>query len=188
MTKFYTDLYRIPDKVEEVMEIIMEETVEPARIAMREIKPFGAWIGGWRSATGNMSPALWERFVWPYIKRLGEAMIAEGAVPIFHLDSDWNRGLEFFREFPKGTCIVSLDGCTDIYKAKEVLGGHMCIMGDVPARMLALSGPDEVYDYSAKLVKDIGQSGFILSSGCDIPANANVENVKAMIAAAGAGD
>jgi uroporphyrinogen-III decarboxylase len=40
-----------------------------------------------------------------------------------------------------------------------------------------------VYDYASKLVKDMGD-GFILASGCSIPPNAKVENVKAMISAA----
>ena len=34
------------------------------------------------------------------------------------------------------------------------------------------------------LINEIGPSGFILSSGCDIPFNAKPENVKAMISAA----
>ena len=60
----------------------------------------------------------------------------------------------------------------------------MAIMGDVPAAMFALGSPEEVYDYSMNLINKIGPSGFILSSGCDVPYNAKPENVKAMISAA----
>jgi uroporphyrinogen-III decarboxylase len=60
----------------------------------------------------------------------------------------------------------------------------MCIMGDVKAAMFSLGTPNEVYEYSTKLIKEIGPSGFILSSGCDIPINAKPENVAAMISAA----
>jgi len=60
----------------------------------------------------------------------------------------------------------------------------MCIMGDVPAAMLSMGSPDEVYEYSLNLIGKLGPEGFILHSGCDIPANAKLENVKAMIAAA----
>jgi uroporphyrinogen-III decarboxylase len=59
----------------------------------------------------------------------------------------------------------------------------MCIKGDVQAAKLALGNPDEIYNYCTKLIKDMGP-GFILSSGCSVPPNAKVENVKAMIAAA----
>jgi len=44
--------------------------------------------------------------------------------------------------------------------------------------------PDDVYNYSMKLIKGLGPEGFILHSGCDIPANAKLESVKAMISAA----
>jgi uroporphyrinogen-III decarboxylase len=57
-------------------------------------------------------------------------------------------------------------------------------MGDVSASMLYLEEPEDVYDYSAKLIRQLGPEGFILHSGCDIPANAKLENVQAMVAAA----
>ncbi len=60
----------------------------------------------------------------------------------------------------------------------------MCIMGDVPASMLFLDTPEQIHEYSTRLVRELGPAGFILQSGCDIPANAKLENVKAMVAAA----
>lgn len=42
----------------------------------------------------------------------------------------------------------------------------MCIMGDVLPAMLALDTPDDVYNYSIKLIKDLGS---ILGQSCDIP-------------------
>ena len=50
--------------------------------------------------------------------------------------------------------------------------------------MLFLDTPDHVYDYCSQLIRELGPEGFILQSGCDIPANAKLENVKAMVAAA----
>ncbi len=79
---------------------------------------------------------------------------------------------------------MALDGETDIFRAKKVLEDHMCIMGDVPASMLFLNHPDDVYQYCSRLIRELGPQGFILQSGCDIPANAKLENVQAMVAAA----
>ena len=62
--------------------------------------------------------------------------------------------------------------------------GHACIMGDVPASMFAFGTPDEVYNYCKKLIREIGPDGFILQSACDIPTNAKLENVQAMVSAA----
>ena len=44
--------------------------------------------------------------------------------------------------------------------------------------------PENVYAYCTRLIRKLGPEGFILQSGCDIPANAKLENVKAMVAAA----
>jgi uroporphyrinogen-III decarboxylase len=107
-----------------------------------------------------------------------------GVIPIFHLDSNWDRGLEYFRELPTKKCIMSLDSTTDIRKAKEIVGDMMCIMGDVPAYMTAFGTYEEVYEHTMKLIDDIGPTGYIVSSGCDIPANAKMETVQAIADAA----
>ena len=60
----------------------------------------------------------------------------------------------------------------------------MCLMGDVPAAMLSMSSPDTVHEYCTRLIRQLGPDGFILHSGCDIPVNAKLENVRAMVAAA----
>ena len=80
-----------------------------------------------RRACGSASCSRTSRN-WP------TSAVEEGAIPVLHFDADWTRDLERFKEFPKAKCVLSLDGKTDIFKAKEVLGDHMCLMGDVPAR------------------------------------------------------
>lgn len=75
-------------------------------------------------------------------------------------------------------------GFTDIFRAKEAIGDHLCLMGDVPATKSAFGELKKVYDYCRRLVKMLGPEGFILQSGCDIPNNARLENVQAMVAAA----
>jgi uroporphyrinogen-III decarboxylase len=118
------------------------------------------------------------------MKQLVNTIIEEGAFAYLHLDANWERDLEFFRELPKGKCIFGSDHATDIYKIKQVLGDHMCLFGDVPPAMLTLGTPDDVYRYSTKLINELGPSGFILAQACYVPSNAKAENVKAMIAAA----
>ena len=88
-----------------------------------------------------------------------------------------------FKEFSQGKVVVALDGEIDIIRAKTILGDHFCIMGDVPPALLAFGTPQEVRDYCRKLIRELGPQGFILQSGCDIPANAKVENVQAMVRA-----
>ena len=184
LPEFAIDLIEIPDKVAATMEMILPHL---ANKAVRRAKKLGfpvVWIGGWRSAPCLLSPAMWNRFVWPYMRKLVYEVTDAGLIALLHLDSDWTRELERFRELPRGKCLMALDGETDIFRAKEVLGDHMCLMGDVPASMLFYKNPEEVYRYCSRLIRELGSVGFILQSGCDIPTNAKLENVQAMVAAA----
>jgi uroporphyrinogen-III decarboxylase len=184
MVRFIHDLYTIPDKVEAVMDAMVPTACAAAIATAKEWGYPATWVGGWRSASANLEPALWERFVWPYLQGLVQEVTGAGLVAILHLDGDWTRDLNRFRELPRGRCILATDGTTDLFKAKEILGDHMCLMGDVPAVKLTMGTPDDVYAYSSRLIRELGPEGFILHSGCDIPANARLENVKAMICAA----
>jgi len=183
LTCFLMDLMEIPEKVERVMEAMMPHMSEiPCRQSLREGYP-AIWVGGWRGAPSMLSPEMWERFVWRYFRKLVQEVIEAGLIPLLHLDGCWDRELGRFRELPRGKLIMALDGHTDIFKAKEILGDHVCLMGDVPATMLAFDSPETVYSYCSRLVREVGPKGFILHSGCDIPENARLENVRAMVAA-----
>lgn len=181
---FFMDLIQIPDKVDEVFKVIFDAMLVKYKDFMEKEKPLAVWIGGWRTAPEMMSPEMWERFVWPYMKQYGELCVAMDVIPIYHLDSNWDRSLAYFRELPAKKCIMSLDSSTDIRKAKETVGDMMCIMGDIPARMTAFGDYATVYDHTMKLIEAIGPTGYIVSSGCDIPANAKMETVQAMADAA----
>ena len=181
---FFMDLVEIPDKVSEVMDRICPLLEKDAlQKGSRQKYPI-VWVDGWRTAPSLISPAMWDRFVWPYLRRLVNAVLDSGRIPLLHLDGNWDRELERFREFPERRMIMALDGDTDLFKANEILGERICLMGDVPPALLAFGSPDAVYDYSRELIREIGPDGFILQSGCDIPANAPLKNVQAMVAAA----
>lgn len=184
LEKFSLDLYKIPDKVEAVMDVMVPHLAGAACRRAGKLGYPAVWVGGWRAAPSMLSPAMWERFVWPYFKRLVNEVVEAGLIALLHLDSNWDRELARFRELPRKRCIMATDGETDLFKAKEILGDHMCLMGDVPAAMQCLGSAEEVYDYSTRLIRALGPEGFILQSGCDIAPNAKLENIQAMVAAA----
>jgi hypothetical protein len=183
MAKFMRDLFKMPDKVEAVLEVIQKESLEQLRQQVRAIKPTVVFVSPARGASEFYSPKLWERFVWKYLKETADMLIEEGVICDIHCDGNWERDLDYFKSFPKGKAVIECDGATNIYKIKEKLGDRLCIKGDVPAGLMVLGTPDEVYKFCRKRIEDMGQ-GYILSNGCTLPINAKLENVEAMIAAA----
>jgi hypothetical protein len=84
-------------------------------------------------------------------------------------------------ELPSRRCVLALDSKTDIFRAKKILAGHMCLLGDVPPGLLTLGTVQAVNDYCWRLLDKVGPDGFIMAQGCAIPPSAKFENVQAMV-------
>jgi len=184
MTKFFFDLYRMPDKVQAVMDVILEDTLNDIAAAPANFGIGGVWVGGWRSASALVAPKLWNRFVWPYFLKIVDALVARGITPVLHWDQDWTRDLVRLQELPAKKCILNPDGMTDLKKFKELAGDRMAMMGDIPASLLAAGTPDDVYKYVREQVELFNGTGLLLCPGCDAPINARPENMEAFVAAA----
>lgn len=183
LANFMKDLYRMPDKIFAVLDVIHEYHTKSLRKQIRYKKPFSVLVGAIHGASQFYSKKHWDRIIGKYYKSIADMVIEEGSIVQWHINGDYDRDLDFFRDFPKGKCIFAPDSNMNIYKVKEILGDIMAIQCNTPPALLTLGTPDEVYDYCAKLVKDM-ESGFIMGSGCYVPCNANIENIQAMVAAA----
>lgn len=176
-----TDLRRRPEKLKIAGKRFCHDMLDLAIETSRQNNINRVFIGLSRSSPIFLSNKLFEAFVLPDLELLVNGLIDANRTPVFHCDTNWTKFLHYFQRLPKGKCIIELDSFTDIFKAKEILGGHMAIMGDVPSTLLAEGTRDEVMCYCKNLIEEIGGGGgFILSSGCSVPLNAKVDNVRAM--------
>ncbi len=182
LTNFTLDLYRHPDKVAAALDAVVGDLIDDALYAA-DLTRLPCILLALERGSGFYYPLkIFERFELPYIKKMVDTFASRGFITILHFDNDWTLNLPYLKELPKAKCICELDGTTDIFKAKEILSGHMCIMGDVPASLSALGTPDEVEAYCIKLIDNIGRGGgYILSSGCELPPDTKFENFKVMV-------
>jgi len=183
MKKFLSDLYRIPDKVQAAMDVALPDIIARTIGTARASGVSGVWVGGWRSASSLISPRLMDRFVWPYVVKIVEALVAAGLMPIFHWDQDWTRDLIRLQELPAKKCLMNPDGMTDMRQFKNLVGDRMAMMGDVPSSMFAIGTPDDIYNYVRDLASLFDSTGLILCPGCDAPINTRPENMEAFVAA-----
>ena len=182
MVPFTQDLYYNPEPVERALKQMTAELI-PKQIEVCRAFGVDSWLFVDERASGYYYPlSIFERFWWPYTQEIIEAFWSEGITTVFHLDMRWDKNLPYFRKLPKGSTIIELDSTTDIFLAKDVLRGHLCIHGDVPASLLSLGKPEEVEAYCRRLIDEVGAGGgFILGTGCAAPPDCKPENFTAMI-------
>jgi uroporphyrinogen-III decarboxylase len=182
MVPFTEDLYYNPDQVERTIRS-MTDALIPKCIEIIKKSGINILLFTEERASGAFYPlSVFERFWWPFTQEIVDAFWSEGIVTVFHLDQCWDKNIQYFKKLPKGSAILELDSLTDIFRAKELLRGHLCFHGDVPAALLTIGEPEEVAAYCRKLIDEVGgDGGFILGSGCSVPSNVKAENFRAMI-------
>ena len=182
MTQFTMDLFEVPDKVKAAMDACCDDLIQNALDTIAITKIPLVWIVLERGSAAIYRLSIFEKFEWPYLQRYIDAFIANGITPWLHLDTDWTGNLPVFKKLPRAKCVLDLDGTTNIFKAKEILGDSMCISGDMPASLLTLGTRQEVEDYCKRLIAEVGKGGgFFLTTGCECPVDAQFENVKVMV-------
>lgn len=133
-----------------------------------------------RGSDGFMSIKDFEKFYWPTLKKVIEEKVKLGYMCTPFFEGIWDNRLEYLLELPKGKVVFQCEK-TDLFKAKQVLGNHMCIQGGVPPTILQAGSPSEVEEYCKKLIQVVGKGGgFILGCGSATD-HAKPANIKAMV-------
>ena len=182
LIKFTEDLFYNPAPVKAALETMTKETIDSLIAGARETGTKIVGLVEERASTYFYSLKIFEEFWVPYMKQIIHAMHEEGLVTLMHLDTNWEKNLPYFRDIPAKSAILSFDGMTPMTTAKEILGGHLCIQGDVHPSLLTTGSPEEVSNYVRDLCTGVGgDGGFILGVGCEVPSACSRDNFKAMI-------
>jgi hypothetical protein len=182
MTEFVKDLYRRPEIIKKAIEAMTPDVIHNIKTACDRSGIRRVMLMEERASASFFRPDIIKKFWVPCTEVILDSLARENIIAVMHLDTNFTPLLPLFKSFPRGKFVMELDGGTDIVQAKHILKDHACIMGDVPATMLATGEPKEVNEYTKRLVDIVGEGGgFILSTGCSCPPDARPENIKAMI-------
>ncbi len=175
------DMFRRPEKILEMCERILPVTLASAiRMADMSDSP-QVFIPMHKGDDVFMSDKQFEKFYWPSYQKLLNGLIEEGLVPSPIIDGTYNRRLEYIKDLPKTGVLWTFEK-TDMALAKQVLGGHTCIAGNVQAWQMSTLGPDDIRKYCRWLIDTCApDGGYVLSMGSSIAGPCNPDNIRAMI-------
>ncbi len=129
-----------------------------------------------------ISPASFQRFSYPYLKRVFAAWEAHGVQrKLLHICGNSTPVLDLYAD--TGADMIEIDNVVDLGVAKQHIGERVAIVGNVHTVTELLQGtPADVATSAQRCIDQAGVgSGFLLGSGCIVPRHSPIENVKAMV-------
>ena len=133
-------------------------------------------------ASGDVvSPSTFRKFSAPAIQDLVKRVKARKKYSMVHICGNSTQVLKDVLEI-RPHCF-SLENKVDLKVAKQVLGGRVCVAGNVSPTGAFLSGsPDQVREEAQACLAAWGDDGgYILTVGCDFSKNVPLENMKALM-------
>ncbi len=179
-TNFMKDIYRYKEKIIEVSDFLIDNLILMGEYGPSQFGGKTILVGAVRASSDFISIKHFEELFWPYFKKMVSTYVKKGYIVQLHMDTDWTDRLHYFKELPKGKIYLHMDERTDIFKAKEILGGHMCIEGNLKPSLFKLGTPKQIGDATKKIIDGCAEGGGLMV-GSEIPDEAKLENVKAMI-------
>ncbi len=174
---------RQPEKVHQLLNIIVENN---NRVIQRMID-MGVGIGFADpvSSSSLLRKEQYEEFSLPYFQKNVDFIHSQGRNCGLHICGG---SKPFWEDIAHtGIGLFGLDNCEDMADAKEVLGPHMMIQGNVPPVEVMLQGtPRDVLRSARECIRKAhdSQHRMILTSGCQMPVGTPKENMLALMDAA----
>jgi uroporphyrinogen-III decarboxylase len=177
------DMLRDPDKLLEALDVVADLHIHNILSSQVGAEGMRVFFPLHKGADGWMSEKQFLTFYWPSLKKVMDALIAEGLLCTVFAEGAFNSRLELVNEFPKGAVSWRFDR-SDMAKAKRVLGKTCSIEGNVPTSLLVAGSPEEVTEACRRLIDICAPGGgYILGSG-GTPEFPRLENLVAMARAA----
>ena len=175
-----TDLYRRPEQVraacETLVPIIIDDTVRSCDHFGRATVTFPLHKG----ADAFMSDKQFRNFYWPTLRAVMEGLNEEGIIPMLFAEGTYNNRLEVIADYPRRRAIWFFDQ-TDMRRVADLLGGSLCVMGNVPSSLMYAGSTAQLRTYCENLLELFaGTGGFILANGAGIDTTTD-EHVRTLI-------
>lgn len=128
---------------------------------------------------GMLSPNLANRFSDPFVSRIFEAVGDENFVTVYHNCGNAVASMkENLSKLPAD--VFHFGNAVKLCEMLPSFGEDTVVMGNVDPVLLRTGTPQEVAEQTKNILNECNMfSNFLLSTGCDIPADAKWENLDA---------
>jgi uroporphyrinogen decarboxylase len=168
------DAMKDPDYVHELMQFCTQASIRFAEA----IIPLGVGLG-YSEAPAScslISPKMYRTFVFPYHKQIVEHFKAKKVGLGLHICGYADPILEDMVN--TGVTNISIDAPTDLTKAVAVTRGQAVLIGNLNTNLFFSGSRDEMKQAIKNCMDKAPQdSGYILASGCEVPAIAPLEKI-----------
>lgn len=140
------------------------------------------------ASSDMISPAMYRKWAFPFECRFFSAVNTRckggDGFSLLHICGDNSRVINDMAE--TGAMIVEIDSKVKLDLAKREIGDRVCLMGNLAPTTVLLQGTTALVEEAARqAISDAGVGGgFILGSGCEVPPDTPLENIKTMVCVA----
>ncbi len=175
INRLMLDFYDDPAFVRDLFDFNL---VLATRFAEAQIEAGVDLIGVGDAAASLVGPQIYEQFVWPYEKRLVDAIHAMRGRVRLHICGNTRRILQGMGAL--GCEMVDLDSMVPVEQARQSMGAAQVLAGNIdPVKTLRNGSPDQVRAALAECHRQAGP-GYIVTAGCEVPRDTAPANLLAM--------
>lgn len=176
INRLMTDFSDDPEFVRELFEFTLQRAIQ---FAVAQIEAGADLIGVGDAAASLVGPRIYKEFVWPWEKRLVEAIQEKGGKVRLHICGNTRRILESAAalkcEMMDIDYPVAMDQARSLTGPQQVLAGNLDPVRDVR------NGSAETITHSLAALQEQAGSAWIVAAGCEIVRDTPHENMRAMV-------
>jgi MtaA/CmuA family methyltransferase len=164
-----------PDFIRDLFEFT---TIQGIEFARAQVEAGADIIGVGDAAASLVGPALYDQYVWPYEKRMVDAIHEMGALARLHICGNVTDILEGMGTL--GFDIVDIDSLAPFDKARHDTGPDQILCGNIdPVRVLRNGTPDYVRE-ETEICFNQARPNYIVGAGCEVPRDTPEENFRVL--------
>jgi uroporphyrinogen-III decarboxylase len=179
----FTAVYERPDFLREVLRIITDKMIAWLDFCAQEMRLSRPVDFAWTDDLAvSLSADTFREFALPFNLKLRSHF--DGWISL-HMCGKTDHLLEIFRDDLKINELQGFGYQVDLDRIAGVMGGHVVLIGNVNPMLIRSGTPEQVRDATRTVIEKLAHyGGLIIQDGNNIPPDAPLENINAMMQAA----